>query len=237
MERVAIITGASRGIGAATAILAASRGYAVCVNYLRNEAAARGVVEAIQGAGGKAIAVAADVVEGSRRGAHVRGGGLGARHRHGAREQRRHPRAAGARREHRRRAPRARLRHQRDRLLPVRPRGRAPHVHQPRRPGRGDRERVLRRGAHRLAQRVRGLRGLEGSGGDDDAGAREGSGRGGHPRERGAARAHLHRDPRRRRRAGARRSREGRRADEAGRAAARRSPRRSCGCCPTRRRT
>ncbi|MDH5265708.1 MAG: SDR family NAD(P)-dependent oxidoreductase, partial [Betaproteobacteria bacterium] len=61
MGRVAIITGASRGIGAATAILAAARGYAVCVNYLRNEAAARGVVEAIQGAGGKAIAVAADV--------------------------------------------------------------------------------------------------------------------------------------------------------------------------------
>ena len=61
MERVAIITGASRGIGAATALLAASRGYAVCVNYLRNESAARGVVEAIQGAGGKAIAVAADV--------------------------------------------------------------------------------------------------------------------------------------------------------------------------------
>jgi NAD(P)-dependent dehydrogenase (short-subunit alcohol dehydrogenase family) len=61
MKRVAIITGASRGIGAATAILAASRGYAVCVNYLRNEAAARGVVDGIQGAGGRAIAVQADV--------------------------------------------------------------------------------------------------------------------------------------------------------------------------------
>jgi len=61
MESVAIITGASRGIGAATAILAASRGYAVCVNYLRNESAASGVVEAIKGAGGKAIAVATDV--------------------------------------------------------------------------------------------------------------------------------------------------------------------------------
>lgn len=61
MKAVAIITGAGRGIGAATAILAASRGYAVCVNYLRNEAAARGVVAAIAGAGGQAIAVAADV--------------------------------------------------------------------------------------------------------------------------------------------------------------------------------
>ncbi|MBL0143707.1 MAG: SDR family oxidoreductase [Betaproteobacteria bacterium] len=63
MERVAIITGASRGIGAATAILAASRGYAVCVNYLRNEAAAREVESAIKGAGGRAIVVAADVAK------------------------------------------------------------------------------------------------------------------------------------------------------------------------------
>ena len=61
MKAVAIITGAGRGIGAATAILAASRGYAVCVNYLRNETAARSVVAAITGAGGQAIAVAADV--------------------------------------------------------------------------------------------------------------------------------------------------------------------------------
>lgn len=61
MDRVAIITGASRGIGAATALLAAKRGYGVCVNYRENEAAARGVVEAIEAAGGRAIAVAADV--------------------------------------------------------------------------------------------------------------------------------------------------------------------------------
>jgi NAD(P)-dependent dehydrogenase (short-subunit alcohol dehydrogenase family) len=61
MDRVAIITGASRGIGAATALLAASRGYAVCVNYLKNEAAARGVVEAIAAAGGRAIALKGDV--------------------------------------------------------------------------------------------------------------------------------------------------------------------------------
>jgi NAD(P)-dependent dehydrogenase (short-subunit alcohol dehydrogenase family) len=61
MGRVAIITGASRGIGAATAILAGGRGYAVCVNYLRNEEAARKVVEAIERAGGRALAVAADI--------------------------------------------------------------------------------------------------------------------------------------------------------------------------------
>ena len=65
MKRVAVITGASRGIGAATAILAGSRGYAVCVNYLRNPGSAREIVAAIEGAGGQAIAVAADVaVEG-----------------------------------------------------------------------------------------------------------------------------------------------------------------------------
>ena len=61
MDRVAIITGAGRGIGAATALLAASRGYAVCVNYLKNEAAARKVVDAIAAAGGRAIAMKGDV--------------------------------------------------------------------------------------------------------------------------------------------------------------------------------
>ncbi len=61
MNRIVIITGASRGIGAAAAMLAAERGYAVCVNYLRNRAAADTVVDAIERAGGKAIAVAADV--------------------------------------------------------------------------------------------------------------------------------------------------------------------------------
>jgi NAD(P)-dependent dehydrogenase (short-subunit alcohol dehydrogenase family) len=61
MKNIVIITGAGRGIGAATAILAAQRGYAVCVNYLHNQAAADSVVDAIERAGGKAIAVAADV--------------------------------------------------------------------------------------------------------------------------------------------------------------------------------
>ena len=56
-----IVTGGSRGIGAATAVLAAQRGYAVCVNYVSNRAAADGVVATIEKAGGKAIAVGADV--------------------------------------------------------------------------------------------------------------------------------------------------------------------------------
>ena len=61
MSGILVVTGASRGIGAATARLAAARGYAVCVNYLRDRAAADGVVAAIAAAGGRAIAVQADV--------------------------------------------------------------------------------------------------------------------------------------------------------------------------------
>ena len=61
MNKVLIVTGGSRGIGAATAKLAAERGYAVCVNYKRNRAAAERVVSDIQAAGGKALAVGADV--------------------------------------------------------------------------------------------------------------------------------------------------------------------------------
>lgn len=58
---VAIVTGGSRGIGAATARLLAARGYAVCVNYVANRAAADTVVAAIRDAGGTAFAVQADV--------------------------------------------------------------------------------------------------------------------------------------------------------------------------------
>lgn len=64
-DRVLVVTGGSRGIGAATALLAAEQGYAVCVGYLRNEQAALDVVRAITAKGGRAKAVAADVaVEG-----------------------------------------------------------------------------------------------------------------------------------------------------------------------------
>ena len=58
---VVVITGGSRGIGAAPAVLAAVRGYAVCVNYRSNAAAADAVVATITEAGGRAIAVQADV--------------------------------------------------------------------------------------------------------------------------------------------------------------------------------
>jgi NAD(P)-dependent dehydrogenase (short-subunit alcohol dehydrogenase family) len=61
MDRVLIVTGGGRGIGAATARLAAKQGFAVCVNYRSNEASAAGVVESIVAAGGRAVAVRADV--------------------------------------------------------------------------------------------------------------------------------------------------------------------------------
>ena len=61
MNKVILITGSSRGIGAATARLAAERGYAVCVNYLANQPAAQAVVAEITANGGSAIAVQADV--------------------------------------------------------------------------------------------------------------------------------------------------------------------------------
>lgn len=61
MGKVILITGASRGIGAATARLAADRGYDVCVNYRSNAAAADEVVDAVRKKGQRAIAVQADV--------------------------------------------------------------------------------------------------------------------------------------------------------------------------------
>jgi NAD(P)-dependent dehydrogenase (short-subunit alcohol dehydrogenase family) len=63
VERVVLVTGGSRGIGAATALLAAKRGWSVAVNYTSNEAAAHQVVQAVREAGRRAIAVRADVAD------------------------------------------------------------------------------------------------------------------------------------------------------------------------------
>ena len=63
MNQVLLITGGSRGIGAATALLAAQRGYAVAINYTRNSLAADEVVRIIRASGGTAITVQADVGE------------------------------------------------------------------------------------------------------------------------------------------------------------------------------
>jgi NAD(P)-dependent dehydrogenase (short-subunit alcohol dehydrogenase family) len=61
MNPVLLVTGGSRGIGAATALLAAERGYAVAVNYAHNSLAADEVVRLIRASGGQAMAVQADV--------------------------------------------------------------------------------------------------------------------------------------------------------------------------------
>lgn len=63
MSGVMLITGGGRGIGAATARLAAEHGFAVCVNYHANREAAESVVSDIESAGGKALAVQADVAD------------------------------------------------------------------------------------------------------------------------------------------------------------------------------
>ena len=62
-NQVAVVTGGARGIGRATARLLAQRGAAVCVNYAAHADAAEALVAEIATAGGRAIAVAADVAE------------------------------------------------------------------------------------------------------------------------------------------------------------------------------
>ena len=61
MRKVLLVTGGSRGIGAATSILAAQKGWAVAVNYTSNSQAADDVVAQIKKAGGEAMSVQADV--------------------------------------------------------------------------------------------------------------------------------------------------------------------------------
>ena len=63
MGRVALITGASRGIGAATALVLAERGFRVVVNYRSSAEQADEVVRAVTAAGGEAVAIRADVTE------------------------------------------------------------------------------------------------------------------------------------------------------------------------------
>jgi NAD(P)-dependent dehydrogenase (short-subunit alcohol dehydrogenase family) len=63
VAKTILITGGGRGIGAACALLAAARGYQVCVNYRSDAEAAAGVVRAIEAAGGAAFAVQADVAD------------------------------------------------------------------------------------------------------------------------------------------------------------------------------
>src|SRR5258707_14711143 len=62
-DQVAVVTGSARGIGRATARQLAQRGAAVCVNYVAHADAAEALIAEIAAAGGRAIAVAADVAQ------------------------------------------------------------------------------------------------------------------------------------------------------------------------------
>ena len=61
MSKVVVVTGGSRGIGRAMTLLAADRGYDVCINYSANEAAAEATKREVEAKGRKAIAVCADI--------------------------------------------------------------------------------------------------------------------------------------------------------------------------------
>ena len=61
MDKVIVITGASRGIGAATARLAAREGYRICINYVSDDEAAQRVLAEVRELGAEAITVKADV--------------------------------------------------------------------------------------------------------------------------------------------------------------------------------
>ena len=63
MGRTILVTGGSRGIGRAVAILAGRRGWRVAITYVSNDAAAKETVAAIEAAGGKGLAIKADAAK------------------------------------------------------------------------------------------------------------------------------------------------------------------------------
>ena len=63
MDKVLLVTGGSRGIGAASCRLAARQGWTVAVNYTANAAAAQAVVDEIRASGGRALAVPTDLTD------------------------------------------------------------------------------------------------------------------------------------------------------------------------------
>jgi hypothetical protein len=176
MQPVIIVTGASRGIGAATARLAAERGYAVCVNYLQSRDAAEAIVEEIRGGGGKATAVQATCRVRRIAVRLLRHHGLGLTltalvNNAGILETQMRSRAMDAA------GWSASSRRMSFRLLCARE-ARWANVDEARRPRRRDRQRFLSGGASRLTGRVRRLCGLEGAVDALTVGLSQGRGRG-----------------------------------------------------------
>ena len=199
---VLLITGAGRGIGAATAKLAAARGYDVGVNYKSDAESAAAVVDAVKAQGRKAVAIQADMASRSRRRAHVQeaddklgplthfvyNAGIP-----GTRRPARGARARDdARGDRRQRAGRAVVAAARD----------PAHVEEARRAGRLDRAAVVGRGRHRRAQRICLVRRLQGRDRVDDLRAEQGARRRRHPRQLRVAGRERDPHPRRRRHAG-----------------------------------
>ncbi|KAI3478538.1 hypothetical protein L1887_59520 [Cichorium endivia] len=195
MPPTLLITGASRGIGRATALLAGSRGWSIGVNYLSNGSLAAETVSAIQSSGACRRA--------ARR--HGRRSGRAARlRRHGIRlrapgrrrrERGRHGADNDARGDERGAAEEG-LRHERAGRVPLRTRsGAAAAFGFSRRRGQEHRVRVVRGRAAGLAERVRRLRGVERRGGHADGRAEQGVGPEEGPGQRGAAWNHSDRYP------------------------------------------
>ena len=163
MSRIAVVTGGSRGIGAATAKLLAAEGYDVAINYRSRQAAAEAVAAAARAHGVRALTVQGDVAQGGRRAC--------------ACSRRSRSSSAGRRRWSTTPASSARSGGVEDveagalravfelnvvGCIPLRARGGAADVDPARRPGRGDRQSVLDRGAHGQRQHLRALRRVQG---------------------------------------------------------------------------
>ena len=133
-DRVVVITGGSRGIGRATAIAAAARGFGVVIGYATNKTAADEVLAKIEASNGKAIAVKGDVgSEADILAIFEAADALGPAR--CLRQQCRHRRRQGARRRDERGTARAHDAHQCGRFHPVRPRSGQAHVDASRRQG------------------------------------------------------------------------------------------------------
>ena len=145
---VLLITGAGRGIGAATAKLAAARGYDVGVNYKTDAKSAADVVAAVTAQGRKRRRDPGRHGARGRRRAHVQGGRR-ARAAHAFRLQRRHPRPLGTAGERGLRDDARGDRGQRAGRAVVDAARHPPHVEEARRGGRLDRAAVVGRGRHR----------------------------------------------------------------------------------------